>query len=248
MKSVWQIIGVVIVAAAMAGAVMWGYTMRPAERVCGGISYIIEDKDERLYVTERELDQVLQTAELHPVGKKIDKGVLHRIEQTIGHHPMVRTAECYTTPRDEVRVRITQRVPLLRVLIPGDTYLVDTDRKVMPARAAVKDDVMIATGAVGVQMATRQLADFAVWLQSEPYWEKKIDHVTVQSPKMVHLYLRSDAAHEAHARRLALGTIYGYERKMKKMRTFLDNSAEAIREKQYDEYDLRYKGQVIGRK
>lgn len=247
LKVVWQVIGVLVVVAMMTGAIMWGYTMRPTEQECRAISYIIEDRNQRLYVTEKELDQVLRTADIHPVGKHLDRGVLHRIEQTILQHPMVRTAECYTTPRSDIRVRITQRVPLLRVLTPGDTYLVDTDRKVMPSRAAVKDSVLVVTGAIGVQMATRQMADFARWLQDKPYWQKRIDHVAVQSPKMVYLYLRSEAAQEAHAQRIALGPMNGYAEKMQKMQTFIANSGEAIRDKQYTEYDLRYQGQVIGR-
>jgi len=246
-KIIWQTVGVVIVLAAITGAVVWGYTMRPTERSCTSIQYIIEDKDERLYVTEQELDQLLRTAEIHPVGQSLDRGVLHRIEQTVVRHPMIRTAECYATPRNDVRVRITQRVPLLRVVNPGDTYFVDTDRKVMPSRAAVKDSVLVVTGAVGVQMATRQLADFSSWLQHHAYWQRRIDHVAVLSPRMVCLYLRPEAAQEAHAKRIILGPMNGYERKLAKMRTFLDNSREAICEKQYTEYDLRYKGQVVGR-
>lgn len=247
MRLVWQIIGVLVVVAMMVGAVLWGYAMRPTDHPCRSITYIIEDRDERLYLTEQELDQILRTSGLHPVDKPLDRGVLYRIEQTINHHPMVRTAECYTTPLNDVRVRITQRIPLVRVVNPGDSYFIDTDRKVMPSRAAIKDSVLMVTGAVGVQMVTKQLADVALWLQDEPYWQRRIDHVTVQSPKMIYLYLRNGAAQEAHARRIALGTLNGYERKMKKMRTFLENSEEAIRDKQYIEYDLRFKGQVIGR-
>ncbi len=247
MKIVWQIIGVLIVVSMLTGAIVWGYTMRPAERPCGAVTFIIADRDQRLYVTEGELDQLLRTAEIHPVGKALDHGVLHRIEQTVKRHPMVRTAESYASPRNEVRVRITQRVPLLKVVVPGDAYFIDTDRKVMPSRAAIKDTVLTATGAVGVQIATGQLADFAEWLQEHPYWQIRINHVAVHSPRMVYLYLRPKAAEEAHAQRIVLGTIHGYEQKMQKMRTFLENSGEAIRDKNYTEYDLRYEGQVIGR-
>lgn len=244
---IWRIIGVVIVLAAMTGAIFWGYTMRPAGQVCRSVQYIIEDRDERLYVTEQELDQVLRAAERYPVDKALDRGVLHGIEQTIVRHPMIRTAECYATPRSDVRIRITQRVPLLRVVNPGDSYLVDTDRKVMPIRAAVKDSVLVVSGAVGVQMATKQMADFACWLQDKPYWKKRISHVVIQSPRMVYLYLRKDAAEEAHAIRIALGPIANYEKKLKKMQAFIANSADPIQDKQYIEYDLRFHGQVIGR-
>jgi hypothetical protein len=141
-----------------------------------------------------------------------------------------------------MRVRITQRVPLLRVQTPGDTYFIDCDRRVMPVRAAVKDSVLIARGAVGVQIASRQLADFAEWLEDEPYWKKHVAYIYVQSPQMVYLYLRGTIVPRA-----LIGPMRGYESKLKKLRTFLENGAEAIQDKHYREVDLRYKGQVVGR-
>jgi cell division protein FtsQ len=246
-KIIWRAIGVVIVVGMMVSAVIWGYYMRPTERPCESVRFIIEDRNERLYVTDSELEQVLRKAEIHPVGRTVDHGVLHRIEQTIRRHPMVRTAECYTTPRAEVRVAITQRVPLLKVSKADELFYIDTDRKVMPARESIKDKVLVAKGAVGVQIATRQLADFALWLQDKPYWTKRINHLYVQSPQMIYVYPDNSTAEEIHATRLVFGAMMGYERKLKKMRTFIDNCAEPIKDKQYIEYDLRYKGQVIGR-
>lgn len=233
--------GVVIVSAMMIAAVWMGYRMRPTDVPCKALEYIVADRAQRMYLTPQELDQLLQEDKCYPVGRPLDRGVLHRIETSVSRHPMVRTAECYATPRHEVKVRITQRVPLLRVVKPGDTFFIDADRKVMQARAAVKDSVLIATGAVGVQIASNQLADFAEWLQDNSYWRKRIDHVHVQSPQMIYLYMRNGQP------RVAIGSMHRYEKKLAKMRTFLENSAEAVQDKHYTEYDVRFKGQVIGR-
>lgn len=222
-------------------AVVCGYKMRPKSDVCRSIEYIIEDCSERLYLTEQELQQVLREENIEPVDRSVDQVSLHRIEKAITRHPMVRTAECYITPRNEVKVRLTQRVPLLRVQTPGDTYFVDTDRKVMPVRAAVRDSVLVVTGAVGVQSATHQLADFALWLQHTPYWQKRIHHVYVHSPQMIYLYLNGEHP------RIVLGAIRDYERKLTKLQTFLENSPEEVKQKTYTELDVRFRGQVIGR-
>ena len=101
--------------AMMVSAVVWGYVSQPNEAECRGITYIIEDRAERMYLSENELTAMLQAEEIYPVGRSVDQVSLHRIERTIGKHPMVRTAECYMTARHEVRVRLTQRVPILRV-------------------------------------------------------------------------------------------------------------------------------------
>ena len=46
-------------------AVVFGYMMRPIDAPCASLRYIIEDRNERQYVTETELDAVLQSADLY---------------------------------------------------------------------------------------------------------------------------------------------------------------------------------------
>ena len=229
-------------AALLITAVVLGVRMRPSEQPCRTITYIIEDQNERLYLTPNELNQVLEAEHIYPVGRTLDRGLIHRIEQVILHHPMVRTAECYVTPRYEVRVRLTQRVPLLRVQMPADIYFIDTDHKVMPVRTAVTDKVLVATGAVGPQFAAHQLADFALWLQDNKYWHERVHHVHVQSPQMVYVYMKGE-----NQPRAVLGNMTRYEQKLTKLRTFLENSPEEVQAKRYTELDLRFRGQVIGR-
>ena len=235
-------IGVAITAAILITAVAWGWRMRPTDAPCVALKYLITDRNERMYLTEDELNTMLRAGDIYPVGRQQNRVSLHRIEQTVRSHPMVRTAECYLTPRQEVVVRLTQRIPLLRVQMPGDPYFIDTDRRVMQARAAVTDSVLLVTGAVGVQAASGQLADFAEWLQDEPYWQQRIRYVQVKSPHMVYLYLKGD-----NTPRVVIGSLFGYERKLAKLRTFFENSAEATQDKNYYELDVRFRGQVIGR-
>ena len=227
-------------------AASWGKRETPSTSVCRSIAYIVEDADERMYVTSDELSLLLQKEEVYPVGKAQNIISLQGIEQAIRQHDMVRTAECYMTPRQEVKVRLTQRVPLLRVQTPGEAFLIDEDRKVMPAKAVVKDKVLVANGAVGVQIASNELADFALWLQSNRYWRRRVHHVYVQTPQMVYVYLKNDTSAYA-GERVLMGPMKEYERKLAKLRTFFEKGEEAIQDKNYTELDVRFKGQVIGR-
>lgn len=239
---VWKTIGIVIMGSLLVTAVVWGFRMTPSSVPCTSLHYFIEDQSDRLYLTENELTQLLKAEDIYPVGKTLDKISLSRMERTITNHPMVRTAECYLTPRNEVRIRITQRVPLLRVQTGAETYFIDRDRRVMPVRAAVKDSVLMVRGTVGIHMASGPLADFARWLQNEPYWQSRIRYLQVLSPGMIHIYLRGE-----NQPRIVLGSMHGYERKLAKLRTFMENGAEAVKDKHYSELDLRFHGQVIGR-
>lgn len=227
--------------AMLVGAVVWGYLSKPAEAECCGITYIFEDRAERMYLSENELTAMLQAENIYPIGKNVNQVSLHRIERTVGRHPMVRTAECYMTARHEVRVRLTQRIPVLRVQTAIESFLIDSDRKVMQARSSVKDELLIARGAVGVQLASGKLADFALWMAENEYWQDRIDYIYVQSVQMIYLYLKQ------RDERIVMGNLKDFEKKMNKLRLFLLNSGEATKDKHYQELDLRYKGQVIGR-
>lgn len=238
--------GIVIALTLMVLAVVYGYRSRPTDAPCKALEYVIEDSAERMYLTENELTALLQAEDIYPVGRTLNTVSLHRIERAVARHPMVRTAECYLTPRHVVKVRLTQRVPVLRVQTALDNYFIDTDRKVMQARAAIRDRVLLVTGTVGVQIASGVLTDFALWLQDEEYWTERIHHVQVASPQMVYLYLKDESG-KMREERIVLGPMRDYERKLNKLRVFLQNSAPEIQQKHYTELDLRFKGQVVGR-
>lgn len=240
-RNIWKGLGISVVAGIVVAALIWGVRETPDTVVCKSIRYTIEDIDERQYVTEGELNRLLEKEGQYPVDKAIRNISLQGIERAIRAHDLVRTTECYLTPRKEVRVRLTQRVPLLRVMTASDTYLIDEDRQVMPAMAVVKDSVLVVRGAVGVQIASGALGDFAEWLQTNKYWRERVRYVYVQSPQMVYLYLRGGLP------RVVLGNMQGYERKLAKLRTFLDEGTEAMAGKKYTELDVRFRGQVVGR-
>jgi len=250
-RIIWSGIGIAVMAAMMIAAVWYGYYSRPTDKPCAAIEFIIEDSDKRLYLSEQELTGLLRTEEIYPVGKQVSAVSLHRIERAVLRHPMVRTAECYLTPRQVVKVRLTQRVPLLMVAVPGEAYFIDTDRRVMPIRASVRDRVPVVTGAVGVQTAATSLADFAEWLRHDAYWSERIHQLHVQSPQMIILKVEQGKGNTEHGKwnveRVVLGPIRGYARKLNKLRTFLENSPREVREKPYRELDIRFHGQVIGR-
>ena len=227
-------------------AVKTGKRQTPVTAPCIDLVYDIDDGAKRMYLTENELDLLLQREQIYPVGQALNALSLQSIENSVRAHPMVRTAECYLTPRNEVRVRLTQRVPLLRVRTEGRTYFIDRDRLVMPVRDAVRDSVLVVTGSPDESMAAGELANFAFWLQHHRYWNERVHHVYVASPHKIYLYLRHTNG-SLREERILLGEMKGFEQKLAKLRTFYEQGADIWKDKHYTELDLRFRGQVIGR-
>lgn len=234
--------GLLVTVALLAAAALWGYTMRPSTAVCPSLTYRIVDANERLYLSEAELDSILRREEIYPVGKHIDRLSIHRIEGAISRHPMVERAECYTTPLYEVKVNISQRTPLLEVRTPVERYYIDTHHTIMPWREQIKDEVLLVTGAIGPQAASSQVAELAEWLRQDEYWRERIHSIHMRTPLNAVLMLRGD-----NQPQVVMGNLNNFPHKLHKLRTFLDNSTDATQDKHYRELDLRYRGQVIGR-
>jgi len=112
----------------------------------------------------------------------------------------------------------------------------------MPIRESVTTPVLLAEGNIGERMACNELADLAVWLQESDYWRGRIRNIHVTGPKYVYLVQEPDGT------KLILGEVGGYVRKMRKLQKLYENVFDQIGWQTYDEIDLRFNGQVVGRK
>jgi cell division protein FtsQ len=224
----------------VAWAAVWSYE-RANTHTCPTLDITITDFAKRQYVTASELVTLLKKNGLYPVGKTASTIETQQIENFIRNHPMVRKAECYILPDGTVCVRLSQRIPVLRVVTGDMSYFVDTDRTKMPVRESVTTPVLVATGNIGERMACNELADLVLWLEENSYWKEKIQSIHVVHPKMVYLIQRPDGTH------IILGEISGFRQKLGKLRTLYDKGFDEIGWQTYQELDLRYAGQVIGR-
>ena len=220
------------------GAVLY-VGLRDDTRVANVPVIVITDIDERQYVSEQSLLTYLQQHNCSPETMTIESIRQDKIEAALQAHPMIRHAECYVTVSGQVIVKVQQRVPLYKVTTGDGVYFIDTDRRIMPAWQSVTTKVMEASGNIGQRMAREELADLAEYISDSKYWREAIRSIKVHSPKQIILVEKS-------GRLVQLGEIEGYKRKLAKLKTFRDTPIPDA--PQYYEVDLRYNGQVIGRK
>ena len=211
------------------------------EERCKELVCKIVDKDERSYVSEQELFTLLKQHNAYPVGEYLHRINLQHMENIIRQHPMVRTAECYTAEDGTARIRVTQRVPLLKVVTADEAYYIDTDRCKMPLVASIRDTVPVAMGKVGFEMASTVLADFAEWVQEDDYWRARIEAIDVRLPRQV--CIKQNGKQED----LMIGDLMGYEGKLEKAEVFYRRTA-SMEKPRYRTLDLRYQGQVVARR
>ena len=230
-----------VVVAAMFAIAIWA-SHQPKNLPCSQVKVEIVDSLDRRFVEKKELRQLLYREGLLPEGKAIDEVSCHAIECCLLKHEMIRTAECYKLSSGGVCVKVTQRVPVLYVIGGEGNYYVDDDRQIMPVRSSIDAQVPVFKGSVGKRAATEEYYDFAKWLTGDRYWKSRIKHVHVHNTK--HLVL---AQHEVKGD-IILGELEGYEKKMDRLQKLYTKGFDKIGYTDYREYDLRFDGQVVGRR
>lgn len=209
--------------------------------LCTQVDIVVEDSVSRQYVDAMELEGYLKARGCYALTKAMSEVDCHMIELLLLKHEMIRTASCYKTPFGAVRIRVTQRVPVLCVKTAEGNYLVDADRRVMPYRSGMKLDVPVFTGAISKCAATEEYYDFVLWLQDNSYWGERIRDVYVRTPKMVVLSQKDYSA------KIVLGKLDGYEDKLARLRSLYKKGFDVLGYPECRELDLRYAGQVVRR-
>lgn len=240
-KTIVLSVSAIVVMTTMFVVALWA-SHQPAQVPCAWLRIEVTDSLDRRFVVSNELRQLLYRNGLLPEGKRMEDISCQAIEECILQHDMVRTAECFKSSRGGVRVRITQREPVMYVVTNEGNYYVDSDRKIMPVRKTIQVEVPVFKGAVGKRAATDEYFDFAIWLTENRYWNTKISHVQVHNPKYLVL------AQEDGKGKIILGELSKYEKKMARLQKLYTKGFDQIGYQDYREYDLRYEGQVIGRK
>ena len=209
---------------------------------CTNVCIMVKDSLERQFVGTTEIEGYLKQKGCYPLAQTMESIDCHTIEQCLLKHDMVRNAECYKSPFGAVHITVNQRIPILSVITSEGSYYVDSDRRVMPIRQHIHVDVPTFKGCVGQRAATEEYYDFVVWLNTNQYWNKRIKNIHVSTPK--HLVL----SQEGQTSKIILGELNDYAEKLGKLHTLYTQGLDNIGHPTYREYDLRFNGQVVGRK
>ena len=240
-KKIVLICVTMLVVGYLVGSAVWVH-LRSNSVVCNTLSIEIQDESKRQYLNRSELAALLKQKHIYPIGQLMDSVKVREIEAVVESHPMVRHAECFARTGGEVVVRLSQRIPLLRVVTGAETYFVDTDHTRMPIRESVKDKVMLVEGEVGQRMACEEIADLVLLIRTDKYWRGRISKVRVRNPRYVELI------EQPRGNIIILGECRDVKEKLSRLKTYYENGAAELDLPEYREYDLRYADQVIGRK
>lgn len=228
---------VVIVYLALA---LTAFNRKPAGQVCQRIEVLVKDSLDAGFVLRDDIVRMLSKQGVDPIGRQMDDIRTNVLEEQLAGHPMIENVECYKTPGGVVCVEVKQRIPVIRVLNNrNESYYVDNKGKVMPQEMNNSVCLVVATGYINKDFATRDLYPLGMYLKENKFWNAQIEQIHVTSEGELELVPRVGD----HI--IALGKAEGFEDKLDRLKVFYGKVLNQVGWNKYRRINLEFENQII---
>ncbi|MDR2495887.1 MAG: cell division protein FtsQ/DivIB [Tannerellaceae bacterium] len=236
-----RIIAVIASLCLLAYIVIATVFLKKAEReeTCLEMQTVIRSRNDKPLISEADIVASLKKADLYPVGKSLSLVNTDRIELEVMRIGLLSDVEAYKTPANIVKLSVTEKVPILRVMTSGSDYYVDRDGGMMPANPKYATYVPLAAGYVEKSLATSDLYEFALYLQEHDFWNNQIEQIYIRPDGEVELVPR------AGNHRIILGRFERFEEKLNHLKLFYEQAIPKMGWEKYSNINLKYKNQIV---
>ena len=238
-KKIFCIFGIILLPCYL--LVMYVLLGKSANQViCQEVSIHILDSLDAPYLQKSDVLSLIKDQRKQMMGRAFYLIDTYEVEQLVRKNPVVRDVSCYKTPEGSIRIDITQRAPIIRIMGLSGNYFMDAEGATMPVTHNYTAHVPIVTGYVTPELAQGDLLDFACFLQENAFWQAQIMQIHIHANGEVDLTPR------VGRHRIILGSFDQYETKLENLMTFYDKGLNEKGWNVYKAINLKYENQVIG--
>ena len=149
------------------------------------------------------------------------------------------SVECYKEVGGTVCVKVTQRIPVMRVMANGSNYYVDTEGHRIVAVAQYRTPLPLVTGQVDSTLTYLDLLPMARYIYGHPFWNAQIEQIYVNERHEVELVPR------VGKQTILLGSVEDYETKFDNLMLVYKDVFSKTGWTMYDTVSLKFKDQVV---
>ncbi len=208
---------------------------------CTSVNVAVVDSTHAGFITADEVTRILKRARLYPKGRKMADVDGRRIEEELLKNSFVKQVTCYKSPGGRVNIRLSQRLPLLRVRAAnGDDYYLDEKGNAMKPQG-YHADLVVVTGHVSRDFARRKLVYLAREFHTNPFAGDLVQQADIASDSTVTLVPR------VGCRLIRYGTLdsINVARKFRNLKAFYAKVLPEVGWNTYREISLEYANQII---
>ncbi len=177
---------------------------------------------------------------------------IERVERVMESEPFVKDAEVYMDTKNRVHIGIVQREPILRVIDrDGNNFYLDREGKKMPLSKHYTARVLVATGDIQPHEPNYMVAKkghilkdlyyLTQYIMADEFWNSMTEQVYVKNGGFILIP-------KVGKQEILFGKFEKVENKFKRLRKFYEEAISRTGWNKYREIDVRFDGQVVGRK
>ncbi len=241
-RKILSILSVFLLAGYMVYSVL-GMTNRHEDiRLCRGVDLHITDSLNFDLIDEDMVLNLLKEHSLDPIGSPLDAIEVEAIEMTLAQHPLVGKAQCYKTGGDMLRINLSGKVPLVRVLNNrGQDFYVDSRGEIL-SQHSLAVQLPVATGYIDRQFASHELLEVVRAIDRSEFWKAQVEQINVNSGGQIELVPR------VGDHLLILGTADNIEDKLDRLMNFYEKGLDNVGWNKYRSISVAYENQVVCKK
>ena len=217
------------------------------------VNTFIDVEDVKDFFKERK-DSIL-----HASLKNID---VNGLEKALNSHPAIENAEISVDVNGDLKIDVTQRTPLVRVMnLDGESYYIDNTSKLMPLNDKYTARVIVATGFIMEPYAARyqfsvnsisnnelfskvsvldDIYNISVFISKDSVLASMIHQINITTEKEIELY-PSIGNHK-----IIFGEAKDFEEKFNKLKLFYTEGLNKTDGwNKYSTINIKYKNQVV---
>ncbi len=194
---------------------------------------------ENLFITYEAVNKLLiQNLDTSQI-QSVDSLFLNDLEKKVRSNKMIRNADIYKTIDGKIGAVITQRTPILRVVMGKESYYLDEEGKIMPLSDNYSARVPIISGEIS---KTQDLIDLAYKINKDAFLQKQVTGIEqIHKENGDQFNLKTRIGDQL----IVLGTIFNFQEKKNKLKAFYQKALSDSILEQYDTINLKFKNQVV---
>ena len=209
------------------------------KEVCSGIEIIQKNKTEQQFLSDKDILTIIRDNKLVKKGEPLNNINRDKIEKSIEKNFIIDNVECYMTPSGKIKIEVEQRIPVMRVITPYDSYYIDKNRRKMPLSDKIIVYLPVASGNINEDFAKNKLFDFVQFISTNSKWDKQIEQIVVTDKEEIELIPR------VGKQLILFGKISNFERKFSSLDLLYSQIFQERGWNYYNNINLKYDGRII---
>ena len=203
------------------------------------------------FIDKQEVDQILQTSSHTLIGRKLEGINIQELENKLRANPFIEFAKVYTEMDGVLRVEVSQRQPILRIMNHYDMdFYVDQHGLKIPLSPNFTARVLVANGFIDElftnhvdSLHTKLAKDLfltADFIRKDSLWDAQIAQLYVNKDHEIELIPR------VGSQRILIGNADSLQVKFANLMAFYKQVLPKVGWDKYSTINIKYSGQVVG--